>query len=94
MRTRFLFLALALGLVAALPAARPANLPLGDLKLVAEQSVPSTELMFASRNGNRNGVRSSRNTSYSPYGYYGGIFFGASRHARANAGELVEVELR
>ena len=90
MRRGILLLALALGLVAALPAARPANLPLTDLKLVAEQSVPSPEVMFASRNGNRNGVRSSR----TPYGYYGGIFFGARKQARGSSSELVNVELR
>ena len=73
-----------LGVAGATSVARTNAVPLADIKLVSETSVPPSELAAAARNGNRNG----------------GHIFGRRRKPNAywdaccDAGALVAVDMR
>ena len=71
-----------LGVAGATPGAKTSTVPLAEIKLVSESSVPPSELAAAARNGRRssNGPRNKYT-----YDYWG---------AGGKAGELVAVDIR
>ena len=105
MRIAVIVVAAAVCTAAFVPARAQTTLPLADVKLVAETSVPYSEFATAQKNG-KNGNRNGRHGSYSYYGYYGyrghrghggprGYYgFDSNESSRRGDGELVTVELR
>ena len=76
-----------LGVAGATSVAKTSTVPLADIKLVSETSVPPSEVAAAARNGNRgqarNGAREYR--ILKTYDYW---------DASRKAGELVAVDIR
>ena len=101
MRIAVIVVAAAVCTAAFVPVRAQTTLPLADVKLVAEKSVPYSEFAAAQtgKNGNRNGNKGA----YSFYGFYGYGGHGGRRGyygydsiaaSHRNDGELVAVELR
>lgn len=102
MRNAVIVAAVAVCTAAFLPVRAQTTLPLADVKLVAEKSVPYSEFATAQKNGT-NGNRNGNKGNYSWYGFYGygghggrRTFYGYESNAasRLDNGELVAVELR
>ena len=102
MRIAVIVVAAAVCTAAFVPARAQTTLPLTDVKLVAEKSVPYSEFATAQKHGNRNGKHGSYNY-YGFYGYRGHGGHGGPRpyygfdinaSSRHGDGELVAVELR
>jgi hypothetical protein len=84
MRIALAVIVLALTGLVVVPTMRKTSVPLSDVKLVAEKSMPTAEIAAATKNGNRSRNRSSViNTG-----------FCARRFAPATLEALVAVELR
>ena len=73
------------GVARATPVAKTSTVPLADIKLVSETSVPPSELAAAARLGNRGGGRLGRSRHLATREYW---------IANCNAGELVAVDIR
>jgi hypothetical protein len=67
MRIAVIVAAVAVCTAAFVPVRAQTTLPLADVKLVAEKSVPYSELAAAQKNG----TNGNRNGNKSPYGFYG-----------------------
>jgi len=101
MRITVIVVAAAVCTAAFMPARAQTTLPLADVKLVAEKSVPYSEFATAQKNGT-NGNRNGRHGAYSYYGFYGyrghggprGYYGYDSNASSRGTGELVAVELR
>jgi hypothetical protein len=102
MRIAVIVVAAAVCAAAFVPIRAQATLPLADVKLVAEKSVPFSEFATAQKNGT-NGNRNGNKGNYSYFGFYGygghggrRTFYGEVSNAlsRGSDGELVAVELR
>ena len=99
MRIAVIVAAVAVCTAAFVPVRAQTTLPLADVKLVAEKSVPSSELAAAQKNG----TNGNKNGNKGPYGFYGygghggprGYYgFEYSASSCRMDGELVAVELR
>jgi hypothetical protein len=102
MRIAVIVVAAAVCTAAFVPIRAQTTLPLADVKLVAEKSVPFSEFAAAQKNGT-NGNRNGNKGNYSFYGVYGYGGHGGRRgyygyesiaSSHRNDGELVAVELR
>ena len=101
MRIAVIVAAVAVCTAAFVPVRAQTALPLADVKLVAEQSVPYSEFATAQKNGT-NGNRNGNRGDYSRYGFYsyrghGGRrgYYGLDSNASSRIdGELVAVDLR
>jgi len=99
MRTGVIVLLLGLGIVAVTPVAKSETVPLADIKLIAEQSVPPSEVAAAARNGrngrngNRNGNRGAANAANAGTAAFGSWFGRHRTVSNVSGGELVAVDI-
>ena len=103
MRIAVIVAAVAVCTAAFVPVRAQTALPLADVKLVAEKSVPYSEFAAAQKNGT-NGNQNGNKGDYSRFGFYGyggchgggrrGYYGYESTASSRIDGELVAVELR
>lgn len=98
MRIAVIVVAAAVCTAAFVPVRAQTALPLADVKLVAEKSVPYSELAAAQKNGTNGNKRGNHGIGLYGYGGHGGPrgYYGFEYSASSCRidGELVAVELR
>ena len=98
MRIAVIVVAAAVCTAAFVPVRAQTTLPLADVTLVAEKSVPFTEFATAQKNGTNGNKRGNQGIGLYGYGGHGGFrgYYGNLENASSRGGDgaLVAVELR